>query len=170
MIAWEKCTRVECVLIGRIARRALAMMKERGIEAEFSDLEMDITAVHVTSGLMLKKLESADDMNFAHDVCGIRRHLDRDTGELRNCFVPRCAGVKYNEYAKPDRNVSDPKRMGWRLPLLLEGEQSRVFVRDRRRKAMDEIRRRASDKGERRFAQPADDSRIGCVVCGSDGL
>lgn len=29
--------------------------------------------------------------DFAHDVAGIQRHIDRETGELGGCFVPRCA-------------------------------------------------------------------------------
>lgn len=31
----------------------------------------------------------ADRFNFAHDVGGIRYHLDRNTGELADCFRPR---------------------------------------------------------------------------------
>ena len=34
---------------------------------------------------------AADDFNFGHDVFGIYRHLDRTTGKLMNCFVPRFA-------------------------------------------------------------------------------
>lgn len=36
-------------------------------------------------------LVQADDFNFAHDVVGIANHLDRDTGELKDCFLPRFA-------------------------------------------------------------------------------
>lgn len=51
---------------------------------------MDVIAVHMNGRpLRLEALLAADDFNFAHDVFGIRRHLDRDTGELTQCFVPR---------------------------------------------------------------------------------
>jgi hypothetical protein len=38
-------------------------------------------------------LLSYPDFDFFHDVAGIHRHMNRDTGELMNCFVPRCARV-----------------------------------------------------------------------------
>lgn len=51
---------------------------------------MDITAVHANGNqLDLTALLAADDSNFAHDVFGIRRHLNRDTGELEDFFTPR---------------------------------------------------------------------------------
>jgi hypothetical protein len=53
---------------------------------------MDITACHLNGcKLDLAKLLAADDFNFAHDVLGIRRHIDRETGQLMNCFRPRFA-------------------------------------------------------------------------------
>ncbi len=39
--------------------------------------------------LRLADLLAADDFNFAHDVFGIMRHIDRRTGRLDNHFVPR---------------------------------------------------------------------------------
>jgi hypothetical protein len=33
--------------------------------------------------------EVIDDANFTHDVFGIRKYLNRETGELTMCFVPR---------------------------------------------------------------------------------
>lgn len=32
-----------------------------------------------------------DDGQFVHDAAGIYRHLNRQTGFLDDCFVPRCA-------------------------------------------------------------------------------
>ena len=43
------------------------------------------------SELDLQKLLDAPDGDFGHDVFGIRRHINRQTGELENCFLPRCA-------------------------------------------------------------------------------
>lgn len=56
------------------------------------DLLMDLTAVHANGcPLRLRELLDADDFNFNHDVFGIFRAIDRRTGQLRNCFVPRFA-------------------------------------------------------------------------------
>jgi hypothetical protein len=50
---------------------------------------MDLTAVHERSPLRLADLLAADQFNFVHDVAGIARHMNRDTGELGGCFTPR---------------------------------------------------------------------------------
>jgi hypothetical protein len=53
-------------------------------------LTMDITACHANGNpLRLDDLLAADRLNFAHDVFGIQDHLDRKTGKLRDCFLPR---------------------------------------------------------------------------------
>ena len=53
---------------------------------------MDLIACH-THGCPLDwdAMLSCDMLNLSHDVCGINRHIDRETGELRDCFVPRMA-------------------------------------------------------------------------------
>jgi len=54
------------------------------------DADMDVTACHANGNkLDLAGLLAADDFNFSHDVFGIYRHIDRDTGKLGNCFRPR---------------------------------------------------------------------------------
>lgn len=51
---------------------------------------MDLTAVHANGNPMrLADLLAADDFNFAHDIVGISRFLDRNTGRLTDCFSPR---------------------------------------------------------------------------------
>ena len=56
------------------------------------DFVMDITAVHANGcPLRLQALLDADEFNFTHDVLGIYRHLDRDTGQLGDCFTPKYA-------------------------------------------------------------------------------
>lgn len=58
------------------------------------DAEMDVTATHANGcPLDLAKLLAADNFNFAHDVFGIRGHIDRRTGKLDGRFLPRCARV-----------------------------------------------------------------------------
>lgn len=60
---------------------------------------MDLTACHANGcPLDLERfLASADPstperhFNFAHDILGIINNLDRTTGKLKNCFMPRFA-------------------------------------------------------------------------------
>lgn len=54
-------------------------------------LMMDLTACHANGNpLRLTDLaETKDDFSFIHDVGGIRRHLNRDTGQLEDGFSPR---------------------------------------------------------------------------------
>lgn len=56
------------------------------------NLIMELTAADGVNGnapLDWDRLLTADDFNFMHDLSGICRHINRDTGELENCFVPR---------------------------------------------------------------------------------
>ena len=56
------------------------------------ELSMDLVATHANGCRMdFEALAAADDFNLLHDVAGIRRHLDRTTGKLGDCFVPRFA-------------------------------------------------------------------------------
>ena len=55
-------------------------------------MAMDITATHLNgTKLDLQKFVDFDDFNFCHDVVGIMDHVDRNTGKLNNCFLPRCS-------------------------------------------------------------------------------
>lgn len=91
MINWD-ATDDEATAIAEIAQRAARM--GLGHIKELVDIEMDITACHLNGcPLDLARLAGLDDANFGHDVGGIRRFLDRHTGELTECFVPRCALV-----------------------------------------------------------------------------
>lgn len=82
-------------LIKKITRRAMDMLESMGdkTSAELEqDFRMDLTAVHLNdTPIDLGKLLGADDFNFVHDIMGIRKHLNRTTGKLENCFLPRCA-------------------------------------------------------------------------------
>jgi hypothetical protein len=81
----------ERATIKKIVNRTLAMQREHtGKCDEPLHVEMDITACHASGNpLRLDDLLAADDFNFAHDVFGIARHLNRETGELQNFFSPR---------------------------------------------------------------------------------
>ena len=79
-----------------ISKEDLDLIKKIGerAEKEIDDCDktgimMDITTVNYEMGLRLNDLLSADGFNFAHDVCGINRHLDRENGKLLGCFLPR---------------------------------------------------------------------------------
>lgn len=93
MIDWGKLNNEEMLIISKIADRYIKMFSvfSRANKADKQDVEMDLTACHITDcKLDLQKILEADDYNFAHDVVGIRTNLDRDTGKLLNCFLPKC--------------------------------------------------------------------------------
>ena len=73
-------------LIGAIVDRA-----EGQLEADRMTTFLDLTKCHKVRPLRLQELLEAPPFEFAHDIHGINQHIDQDTGELRNCFVPRCA-------------------------------------------------------------------------------
>lgn len=76
----------EEALIKRIADRAGELLG-RGARVTVC---MDITACHLNgTPLRLEDLAEADQFNFLHDVTGINRHLNRETGELTGHFLPR---------------------------------------------------------------------------------
>lgn len=53
---------------------------------------MDIAATHGNGRpLDLRRILEADDFTFFHDVFGIARHIDRNSGKLTDCFLPRFA-------------------------------------------------------------------------------
>lgn len=86
MVKFAKFTKQEQQLVNKIVTRGtLAVGRER------QALEMDISATHVNCPLDLDKLANAPVFDFTHDIVGIINNLNRDTGELENCFVPRCA-------------------------------------------------------------------------------
>ena len=85
-------TKEEARTIAAIARRAVQVAAENGWQYPFMDADMDLTACHSNGcPLKLSELLAADSFNFAHDVFGIRRHINRETGRLENCFSPRFA-------------------------------------------------------------------------------
>lgn len=80
-------------VITSIAHRAHQLSRRLGLrgpdEYQIRDAMMDVTATHNNGcPLALRQLLTADDGDFAHDVFGIRKHLNRDTGAL-SCFTPR---------------------------------------------------------------------------------
>lgn len=77
-------------LIVKIVQRALKTGGSTNLDRR--NLAMDITAAHLNGcKLDLVELLNAKDSDFWHDVLGIRQHLNRLTGKLKNCFDPRCS-------------------------------------------------------------------------------
>lgn len=88
-----KVTRTDAALIRRIAARAIASLQALSAEGRCAlDLQMDLTACHANGcPLDLAALLGSGDVSFAHDVCGIARHLNRSTDRLTGHFLPRYA-------------------------------------------------------------------------------
>ena len=92
MIRFNVQTKDEVRTITKIAQRAVAIAASAGFDYPFMDADMDVTACHVNGcPLKLNQLLAADKFNFAHDVFDIRRHINRETGKLEDCFLPRYA-------------------------------------------------------------------------------
>lgn len=84
-------TKTDYQTISKIANRMMSLPTSATFFRQKIDWEMDIEAAHQDVGLKLSELLKADDGNFAHDLTGIRDNLNRDTGKLENCFLPRYA-------------------------------------------------------------------------------
>ena len=77
-------------LVVEIVARACKDATARGDKLDSLDLQMDLVATHANGCPMdFARLVKADDFNFWHDISGIRAHLDRDSGNLTRCFLPR---------------------------------------------------------------------------------
>ena len=76
--------------MSQIVGRAMAEHPDLAIDKQ--SLEMDIEAVHCNgTPLDLQRLLDAPTGTFGHDVFGIQRYINRTTGQLTECFVPRTA-------------------------------------------------------------------------------
>jgi len=83
-------TEAEGDIITKIVERAWDIESIRDGYNSKLDLRMDLMTVHANGNpLRLGDLLISSDFNFMHDIFGIRRHLDRDTGKLGESFSPR---------------------------------------------------------------------------------
>jgi hypothetical protein len=87
MVKFADFSDAEQAIVGAIVERAI----NTGIYNDALTAEMDIAAVYVHCPLRLSDLVIADQFNFAHDLRGIQKHINRNTGELENFFLPRFA-------------------------------------------------------------------------------
>jgi len=87
MIKWNITTK-EMEIIEAIVDRAIKLDALCSISK--STLAMDITACHANGNpLNLIELLNANNGNFCHDIYGINRYINRETGKLQDCFLPR---------------------------------------------------------------------------------
>lgn len=89
-----KTSATEFRLIMTLVDRAEKIAASAGRSIDRMELSMDLSAAHNSCPLKLEQLAQASDADLAHDVFGIARHIDRDTGRLGGCFLPRFADVK----------------------------------------------------------------------------
>ena len=71
--------------------RAQTAFAKAGIFRDIIDIAMDLAAADADCPLDWEKLHGFDDFNFAHDIFGIYKHLNRTTLKIEHCFLPRCA-------------------------------------------------------------------------------
>lgn len=87
-----RASALDAAFILEIASRARRLMPvpKDAIRRSTIEIAMDLTAAHLNGNpLRLKELLNAPDASLMHDVYGIERHLDRETGKLGGCFTPR---------------------------------------------------------------------------------
>lgn len=82
----------DSTLIHQITDRAMTKTWFSNLYKQGLDLIMDLSATHENGcRLNLQKLLDAPDFDFFHDIRGIHHCLNRETGELADFFLPRCA-------------------------------------------------------------------------------
>ncbi len=76
----------------RIASRAVEMGVAHHVAVDYTQVMIDTVCCH-KNGCPLKLLQllMSDPADFANDVFGITKHLDRRSGKLCNDFWPRFA-------------------------------------------------------------------------------
>lgn len=92
MLEFANTTPREDALIQMILERYRNVTRRLGlIPANHVDVMIDIIAVHQSIPLDLEALVNARENDFLHDMAGIRRYVNFETGEVDKSFVPRCA-------------------------------------------------------------------------------
>jgi hypothetical protein len=83
-----EATREEIDLMSKIAARAVAELDHPDSQLH---IIMDLNVAHNDIPLDFERLLEFPKFDFSHDIYGIRQHLNRDTGKIEDCFLPRCA-------------------------------------------------------------------------------
>lgn len=90
-------TKDEQVLMSKIIERFTRILSIEfpKHQIDVPSTSMDLIACHkYGEALDLEKLLGSDRFTFLHDVCGISKYINRKTGQLTECFVPRCVKAK----------------------------------------------------------------------------
>lgn len=88
-INWN-ASKEDMLKVEAIVTRVINIAAEHGTKLNRVGLTMDVTACHLNGcPIDLEQLLTADRADFMHDVYGIQNHIDRGTGELLDCFLPR---------------------------------------------------------------------------------
>jgi hypothetical protein len=74
----------------KVADRAEDEFTEMGIKIDRMTLVMDLLNAD-DMGMNWERLHEAPRVEFMHDICGIVTNMNRRTGVVENCFVPRFA-------------------------------------------------------------------------------
>ena len=77
-----------------VNRWAGLCMDLQGISISKMSATLDLAAANGVNGnaeLDLDRLAAFKDFDFMHDMSGIARHINRETGKLEDYFLPRCA-------------------------------------------------------------------------------
>lgn len=97
MIRWT-VTKEDAHKIIDVMLRAASCMSFEQYGLDRLTVSMDIQACHANGcELDLDGLLAADKLDFIHDVSGIITNIDRKTGALENCFMPRYAKANHVE-------------------------------------------------------------------------
>ena len=91
-----KCSPQDQALIGQILKRGMDMARDFNVKLDHVTLAMDIVACHC-NGTPLKLLQMlmSDPSDFSHDLLGITRFIDRESGKMREGFKPHFADTKH---------------------------------------------------------------------------
>ena len=88
MIKWKDVTKETTEKVRKVVKRAVS---EQTYKVDTLTLQMDLEAISLTVSMDWEKLLKASPRDFYHDLGGIQEHLNRKTGKLENCFLPRFA-------------------------------------------------------------------------------
>ena len=79
--------------VAYVVERSREMFAKFGHRIDVLSLRMDLAAVNAVIPLDFAKLANFDNPNLLHDVGGIIKHMNRETGDLEDCFIPRCVAT-----------------------------------------------------------------------------
>ena len=82
-------------MLERTAEKGTKAARVRRATIRASVVFPDLQATHSNDmKLDFESLLEFPDFDFKHDIAGIYNNLNRDTGKLKNFFVPRCTAPK----------------------------------------------------------------------------